>query len=492
MNERLARDVTWLEAFETAQPRAPSWSDEDRAWADRVALEAVAPEAPADEFVAQRAGHALQRLGPREPALQRLASPHTGSVGWIAVVVAIAFVLGIASNAIGSSQRIDLLAPPFWGVLLWNAVVYLLLLGAPLLRLLRRTPHEPGPFVRAIETLLRARRRLPRLSGGGSAAAVRTFAALWLARSRSLAVLRAETALHAGAAAFAAGLIAGLYARGLVLDYRAVWESTLLDVGAAHGIVTTLFGPAARLTGIALPDEAAFAAMRAVHGGVVAGAPAAPWLHLIALTLLGAVVLPRMLLALGCAALAAVRTRRFRLPLDAPYFQRLLRLRKGGPARVSVHPYAATPSPQATLGLRALLAAALGPRLELAVAPPVAFGGEDEVTLHVDPDCTHVVALFDLGATPETENQGRFVQALRAASPPAAVLATVVDAAAFARRFAAVGERVAERREAWRAWGEANGTRAVVVDLDGAEAVEAAASAELEAAFAQPAAAPAR
>ncbi|MEP7139583.1 MAG: DUF2868 domain-containing protein [Caldimonas sp.] len=492
MNERLARDVTWLEAFETARPPAPSWSDEDRAWADRVALEAVAPDSSADEFVAQRAGHALQRLGPREPALQRLVSPRTGGGGWIAVVLAIAFVLGIATNAIGSSQRIDLLAPPFWGVLLWNAVVYLLLLGAPLLRLLRRTPHEPGPFVRAMETLLRARRRLPSLSGGGNAAAVRTFATLWLGRSRALAVLRAETALHAGAAAFAAGLIAGLYARGLVLDYRAVWESTLLDVGAAHGIVTTVFGPAARLAGIALPDEAAFAAMRAVHGGVVAGAPAAPWLHLIALTLLGAVVVPRALLALGCAALAAARARRFRLPLDAPYFQRLLRLRKGGPARVSVHPYATTPSPQATLGLRALLAAALGPRLELAVAPSVAFGAEDEVAPHVEPDCTHVVALFDLGATPETENQGRFVQALRAVSPAAAAMATVVDAAAFARRFGMVDDRVAERREAWRAWSESNGARAVVVDLDAVDAVEAAASAELEAAFALPAAGPAR
>ena len=481
MNEHGARDVTWLEAFESARPLAPSWSDDDRAWADRVALEAVAAEAPGDEFIAQRANHALQRLGPREPALHRIAGRSAWHGGWIGVIALIAFALGIAADTIGASQRIDLLAPPLWGVLLWNAVVCVLLIVWPLVRLARRAPRPTRPLVRAMERLLRQRHRLPRLSAGGSATAVRAFAALWLERSRPLAALRAETALHAGAAALALGLVAGLYARGLVLDYRAVWESTFLDIGAAHSVVTTVFGPAARLSAIALPDEAGFAALRFVHGGAVTGAPAAPWIHLIALTLLGAVVVPRALLALGCAALATMRTRRFALPLDAPYYQRLLRLRKGGPARVSVHPYGSTPTPQATLGLRALLAASLGPRLDVRFAAPVAFGAEDEAAPRVDPDSTHAVALYELGATPEAENQGRFLQALRAAAPPGALLAAVVDATGFTRRFGAVPGRVDERRAAWRAWGETLDTTPAVVDL---ERAQAAASADLDQAFA--------
>ena len=63
-DERRARDVTWLEAFETAQPPSPSWSDADRRWADRVALDGAprrqrrpTPSSPA------RPGHAMQRLG---------------------------------------------------------------------------------------------------------------------------------------------------------------------------------------------------------------------------------------------------------------------------------------------------------------------------------------------------------------------------------------------------------------------------------------------
>ncbi|MBV9889667.1 MAG: DUF2868 domain-containing protein [Rhizobacter sp.] len=486
MHERHAREVTCLEAFETARPQPPSWSDDDRAWADRVALEAVSPDAPPDVFVADRARHALQRLGPRETVIEKIVREPLSKRGWVVVIVAVAFAVGFAADAIGSDQRINLLAPPLWGVLLWNVAVYVLLIAWPLVRALRRRPRRAGPLVRVTEALLRSRRWLPRASSSGSAPALRDFAKLWLARSGKLAALRAETALHAGAAALALGLVAGMYARGLVLDYRAVWESTFLGADAAHALVTTVFGPAARLAGLALPDEPAFAAMRATHGSAAAGAPAATWLHLIALTLVALVVLPRTLLALGCAALATLRTRRFALPLDRPYFQRLLRLRKGGPARVAVYPYGSTPTPHATLGLQTLLSAALGPRVALEFAATVGFGREDDAAPQVDGDCTHVVALFDLGATPELENQGRFVRALAAAAP-GVPLAVVADETAFVRRFAALGERVAERRDAWRAWGAAIGSAPAIVTLEGDAG--AAAAAELEAAFASPIAA---
>ena len=485
MDERHARVVTCLEAFETARPQPPAWSDDDRAWADRVALEAVAADAPADAFVAGRARHALQRLGPREAIVERIAREPASRRGWIVAVAIVAFAIGVAADAVGGGQRINLLAPPLWGVLLWNVAVYAFLLAWPLVRVLRRKPSRPGPLVRATEALLRSRRWLPRAAAGGSAPALREFARLWLERGKRLAALRAETALHAGAAALALGVVAGMYARGLVLDYRAVWESTFLEPPAAHAVVTTAFAPAARVAGIALPDQTAFAAMRAAHGSAASGAPAAPWLHLIALTLAGVVIVPRALLALGCAALAALRTRRFRLPLDSPYFQRLLRLRKGGPARVSVHPYGSVPTPRATLGLQALLAAALGPRVAIEFAATVGFGREDDAAPAVDPECTHAVALFDLGATPELENQGRFVRTLVAAVP-GTPLAVVVDASAFVRRFASVGDRVRERRDAWRAWGAAIGCAPAIVELEGDGA---AAAVEVETAFATPVAA---
>jgi hypothetical protein len=475
MDERRAREVTLLEAFETAQPASPSWSNDDRLWADRVALEAATPGSAPAAFVATRAGHAMQRLAPREPALARAqAKPAWRASGLVAIAL-IAFALGLGADALDSGWRINLLAPPFWGVLAWNLAVYVLLVALPLVRLARRGPVRRGPIVRAVEALLRLRQRLPSASSGNAAGAARRYAGLWLARSRGLSLLRAETALHTGAAALALGLVAGIYARGLVLDYRVGWESTFLDAGAAHALVTTVLGPAAALSGIALPDAATFAALRITPGAPAAAAPAAPWMHLIALTLGLVVVVPRLVLALACGFAAAWRSRRFALPLDEPYFQRLLRLGAGGAARVVVVPYAATPSPQATLGLRALLAATLGntTRLDVRIAPLVPFGAEDVAPGDIGADTTHAIALFDLGATPEAEHQTRFLRTLAAALPKGAALAAIVDASAFARRFAGLDSRVAERREAWRLWSEGAGTAAVTVDLESADAAGA-------------------
>ncbi|MEO6362043.1 MAG: DUF2868 domain-containing protein, partial [Caldimonas sp.] len=244
--------------------------------------------------------------------------------------------------------------------------------------------------------------------------------------------------------------------------------------------------PASALSGIAVPDAAAFARLQTTHGDSAAGAPAAAWLQLVALTLALFVVLPRLVLALACAAAAAWRSRRFALPLGEPYFQRLARLGGGVAARAVVFPYAATPTPQGTLGLRTLLASSLGARVEVRVAPVVPFGQEDDAAgASMAADTTHAIALFDLGATPEAEHQSRFLRTLAAALPAGAALAVLVDAASFGRRFAGIGGRLAERREAWRAWGEGAGKVPVVVDLESADA--AAAEPLLRAAFAPPA-----
>ncbi len=478
MNEADARRVTLLEAVGTAQPPSPHWADTDRAWADRVALEAAGAQAAPDDFLAQRARHALQRLAPRErTAASWLAQP-VARAPWIAALALLAFALGVAADSVGPGQRINLLAPPLWGVLAWNALVYLGLLGTLLARALRRGPAAPGPIVRAAQALVRSRRRLPK------AGPLRAFASLWAQRSAGLSVLRAETALHIGAAALALGLIGGLYARGLVLDYRAAWESTFLSPGAAHALVATVLAPAAQLSGIALPDTAGFALLQAAHGDARAGAPAAPWIHLLALTLLLIVVLPRALLALASGVRAHSRERRFALPLAEPYFQRLLRMQRGGAAQVGVWPYAVAPSPQATLGLRALLAAVLGARVGLQIAPSVAFGTEDDA-LPAPPESTsHLIAWFDLNATPEAENHARFVQRLLAAAPAGASVLVLVDEAAFRRRFGALPERLTHRRDAWRRFCEALHTLPVFADLEAGDA--AADATALQAALARP------
>jgi hypothetical protein len=372
----------------------------------------------------------------------------------------------------------------------WNVVVYVALIATWLATLLRRGPARPGPLVRGMQAVLRFGRHLPKGSssasktGLGSAAALRQFAKLWVARGARLSTLRAETVLHAGAAALALGLIAGLYARGVVLDYRVAWESTFLSPGAAHRLLSFLLAPASKLSGIGLPDAAGFAALQAAHGDTAPGAPAGPWIHLIALTLLLFVVLPRTALALGCGARAAARARRFTLALDTAYFQRLLRLQRGAAAHVEVWPYAWTPSPQATLGLQALVARTFGARVALQIAPTSAFGTEDDA-LAVPEAVTHAIALFELSATPEAESHGRFVRQLIHAAPASAAVVVMVDETAFRQRFQGAPERLGQRREAWQLWSDGLSTRMVFIDLEAPALAEAEAG--LQAAYAAPA-----
>jgi Protein of unknown function (DUF2868) len=441
MNEAAAREVLLVQAFEADAADNALWTAEDRAWASRVASENAA-DAPAQRFIAERAHHALQRLAPREPAVRASLARRLWRRRWIAVVVLAALLLGAVADHIGSAQRINLLAPPVWAVLAWNFVAYLLLIGRAVVAAATRRQPRAGPLMRAMRAAL----------GTGAAtaskasparAALRAFDAAWLRHALPLSSARAALLLHTGAAAFALGLIAGLYARGLVLDYRAGWESTFLDATTVHALLAALLAPAAALSGISVPDADAIAALR-FEPGSTAGARAAPWIHLFAITLALAVVLPRAALALASGLRSVWR---FPLALGDAYFQRLLRERSGEAARVVVLPYAHTLGAQAALGLRALFASQLGDAVQIEFMPTIAFGGEDDAVLPLEDGA--LVLLFDLAATPEPEHHGRILSRAKAASGTSALLA-LVDEAGFVRRFGGTPERIAQRRAAWQ------------------------------------------
>lgn len=548
MDEAAARGAILLQAFESVQPASPNWSHSDGAWATRLALHDSAPgdiatdartndsgidaepndirtdgdsrthdtgmgdgkvdarpgsasgrlsarhARDADEaFIAQRVRHALQRLVPRDPAAAHWLARRPWRWRWLGWMVLGALAVGVLADSIGPSQRVNLLAPPLWAVVVWNAIVYALLLGHRLSQLRHRETRVAAPLQpsqasrtsrpaqtpRLLRLLERMRRWMRAFLDGGrdataagrsaessSGAALRAAAALWLPCGAALAGARAAAGLHAAAAALACGLIMGLYARGLVLDYRATWESTFLSASAAHALLRVLLAPAAAVSGIALPDVAAFAALRSAQGADASvGVSAAPWIHLIALTLLLLVVLPRVLLAAWHAGRAHWLTGHLALPLGEAYFQRLIRARTGGVARVVVVPYASPPGPQAVAALHRLLVPPLGDGLHLEFAPTASFGAEDAAAAALAPGTTLAIALFDLTATPEAENQGRFAERLAARAPAGAPTLIVIDEAEFARRFHSDPARLAQRRDAWRAFAEGCGTLPVFADF---------------------------
>lgn len=305
MTESEARQVLLLQARENEPPSA-LWSDEDRRWATRQAVAAVGEEATPVAFVRARTLAALPRLLARDTAGRRWLARRLWHAGWVVVAVLLGLLAGLAADQLGAPQHVNLLAPAVWVVVAWNLAVYAALLF-------------PLPALGLRDWL--ARRGL----GSDEPAA-----ALWAAHAGPLQAARVALLLHAGAAALALGLVAGLYLRGLVLDYRAGWQSTFLDAAAVQQALALLLAPASWATGITLPDVAP---LRVVPGGA-AVASAAPWIHLYAATLAIFVLLPRGLLALRAAFGVQWRSRHFALSLDSPYFEALHPLMRPGLPRV--------------------------------------------------------------------------------------------------------------------------------------------------------------
>ena len=320
MTEDEARRVLLLQAVETTTAAAPApgrvpsgpWSADDRHWATQQAVATVGEDARPEGFVVARAAIALQRLLPRDSAAQRWLSRRGWHPAWVVLAMLLGFIAGVLADQLGPPQRVNLLAPAVWAVVAWNLVVYVLMLvplptGGVRAWLAGLGLHGPG--------------------GGGAPAAA---GALWAEHAAPLMTHRAALVLHSAAAALAMGLVAGLYLRGLVLDYRAGWQSTFLDAAGVQQALGWLLAPASALTGIAVPD---IAPLR-LAPGADASATAAPWIHLYAATLALAVIVPRCLLALWAAGRASATARRFPLALDTPYFEGLHPLMRPGRSNV--------------------------------------------------------------------------------------------------------------------------------------------------------------
>lgn len=355
MTEDEARQVLLLQSREAGTP-TPAWSADDRAWATRQAVATVGADATPERFVVARAVIALQRLLPHDKDAQRWLARRGWHGAWAWLAAAVGLMAGLLADQLGPPQRVNLLAPAVWAVVGWNLLVYLGLL-LPI-----RLPR------------LGLRDALARLGLGGD----HDVSALWQRHAKTLMRQRAALVLHVAAAALALGLVGGLYLRGLVLDYRAGWQSTFLNSEQVQGGLSLLLAPASLVTGIAVPDVVP---LRVGPGGD-ATASAAPWIHLYAATLALFVLLPRGLLAWRAGSAARRHARRFRLPLNTPYFEAMHPLMRPGLPRALrlmwLSPLPAVTLFGQTLGPqeppRTLLRSDEGDELELSAPPPALSG----------------------------------------------------------------------------------------------------------------------
>lgn len=463
MIEKSALEVTAVRAIETSDRARALWSDADRAWASRAAAEVVGEGASVDDFVARRAKLALERIGTRQPALTRAVAALRWRQWVGAAAVVVAFLTGMAFHHIGSGARINLLAPPVLALLAWNVVVYVLLLVAPLLRAGEARKVAGGFLRRLVARVAGGAVRVPRDRTGPAGEAVATFAADWTRFAAPLYAARTARILHFAAAAFAVGVVSGLYLRGLAVEYRATWESTFLDPATVHALLSIALWPGAAITGIPIPSVEAIAAIRS--GGQPASENAAQWLHLLAATVAAVVIVPRVVLGFLAWAVEHRRASRVKLPLNEPYFNRIVRGFKGGPVRIKVVPYSYQVPPDSLGGLQTVVARTFGGSAAMVCASPVNYGDEDALAKSALPDGSGpAIALFNLAATPEHEAHGAFVDAMRTAAAGHPVI-VLVDESAFRARNPGDGKRLEERRAAWRSLLANRSVSPVFVDL---------------------------
>ncbi|MBT2517616.1 DUF2868 domain-containing protein [Streptomyces sp. ISL-90] len=491
MDESAALDVTAARAVETGDRDRLLWSDADREWASRAAAEVVGEGASPEEFLTRRARLVLERIGPRQVAVPRAVR----SLRWRpwvgAAVVVASFLFGVLVDRIGGGTSINLLAPPVFGLLLWNLIAYVALLVRPLVF---RT-GRPGP-VRALLIRFAALRTPATRTRAGDAGEARrsiltSLPTDWARLAAPLYGARAARVLHLAAAATALGVIAGLYTRGLAFEYRATWESTFLGAEQVRALLAVTLAPGSWVTGIPVPDMAAVEAIRAP-----ASENAATWMHLIAGSVAAVVIVPRLVLALVAGLVERRRATRMLLPLSEPYYQRLLSGYLGGAGRVRVVPYSYTVSDEARAGLDAVLARAYG-RAAATVEAPVAWGDDEALAAlsmsapaRVTAQAARaeaIIALFSLAATPEREAHGAFLDALRAGAGAGAghPLVALIDESGFLARWPDDEPRLTARRAAWRDLMGAHHATPVFVnlgspDLAAAEAALGAAASDLD------------
>jgi hypothetical protein len=447
MREDELRSILLVKAIEESDSAETLLPPADRAAAAREAHRAARDDA--QRMGVERARILLAKVVARHPFLDTVSRLSGGSAAAGALVVALGLCVGVALSALDGTRRINILAFPVFGVVVWNLAMYAAIFAG---------------WMRAPETLAHlATGRLSRLvakSGAFNAPlaeALGRFTREWFAAARPLLVARAARVLHLSAAALGVGLIAGLYVRGIAFDYRAGWESTFLDASQARAVLSVIYGPASLLTGIAIPDAAALEAIR--WKDAAGGERAAPWIHLLAATVALFVVLPRLALALAGTLFIARWSRRAPLPASlTAYFRGAFGVLGGSIGRglATIVPYAYEPSAEARAGLRALLPRALGEGLTLDSRAAVRYGEEDEFVRGLDAagKADVMVLLFNLAATPEEENHGGVIAGVRdwlAAGQPRPQLLVLVDEGPYAERMAIDGAsgRVAERRDAW-------------------------------------------
>jgi hypothetical protein len=144
------------------------------------------------------------------------------------------------------------------------------------------------------------------------------FSAHWFSIAGTLVAARSRYLLHWAALSLAIGATLGMYFRGLFHGYEFVWASTFItDERTVAGFIDIVFGPAFLISNLLMLGLSE----RIDIGSLLspAGDPSAAWIHLFAITVVLAVVIPRTVLALSLFGRIKRLAKGFGFSLDRYY-----------------------------------------------------------------------------------------------------------------------------------------------------------------------------
>ena len=475
MREAEARRVLLIQAVEEVDTKGEVLSTQERALATDEAIETARGDP--ETMLAGRAERLCERLDQRDGwygrALRLTRFPR--ALG--PAVVAGSIAAGLLVNALGPERRINVLSFPLLGLLAWNLAIYALL-AVHFARRLGSHPVVAGRGGGALAAALawwteRVARGGGRNGAAATTGAVSLYARRWVRAAEPVLAARVGLLFHLGAAGLAAGIVTGMYIRGVAFEYQATWESTFLDANGARTLLGLVLKPAAALLDLPLPDADALGELRAPGAG-----PAAQWIHRYAVTALLAVVVPRGALAMAAGLRARALAKRFPIDLGSPYFLRLLAGERGQGVRITLVPYSYRPAPRAADRARGLLHHLAGAHADIESLPPFEYGaGPDEILRAAGTEEAlqaggrWLVALFPLAQTPEPEVHGEVMVGLAAwaGNGPGRRLLLITDASSYRERLglgAEADERLAERRRAWDLVARGTGSGLAHLELD--------------------------
>ena len=466
--EEDAQLVLLTRAFEEADSQATLLVRGERQRASKLAR-----DASFERFLVGR-GRELVEILEREMAmLPRLRRAVRLKVALTWVVVP-ALLFGLLSNLLGPDKRINVVANPLAGLILWNLAIYVLIaVGFVWSKLRTSSGTESVQPSLSLATRLAtwparaAGREMSQGKPGRSAtlaSGVGRFLEFWNQTARPLLSARVKLALHCGAAVAVLGAIGGMYVRGLVLEYQASWESTFLGADQVQTLLGWMLGPASAVSGIELPDVATIQGSQAGNAG--------RWIHLYAVTTVLYVLVPRFLLAWWASLRARRSAAGLEIRTDGSYYRRLLASEGGGEVVAQVLPYSYTLSATRADRLKSVLHDVLGARARITIEGSIGYGElPDELE---DPDAGPAptdgrVLLFNLSQTPESEVHGELVEKLKQRTQRGGFCLVVADGSAWRERAGqapAFEQRLAEHRRTWDRVVRDAGLRAVHLELD--------------------------